>query len=113
MAFHNVLLEMRCYSQWVAWRYKSDNKGKATKVPVDPKNGNYASHSNPATWLDYPSAVYGVRKFRCDGVGFVFTDNDPFTGVDLDHCRDSETGQIEPWAEAVIRKLQGYTEISP
>src|SRR5262249_50058204 len=45
--------------------------------------------------------------------GFVLTQADPFVGVDLDHCRDRETGAIEPWAEEIIALLWSYTEITP
>jgi hypothetical protein len=33
--------------------------------------------------------------------------------VDLDGCRDPHSGRIEPWAKAIIRRLNSYTEISP
>ncbi len=48
-----------------------------------------------------------------DGVGFVFSASDPFTGVDLDNCRDPQTGQLEPWAAEAVAELGSYTEISP
>ena len=38
---------------------------------------------------------------------------DGWVGVDLDKCRDPETGIIEPSALAIIEKLHSYTEISP
>jgi hypothetical protein len=34
-------------------------------------------------------------------------------GIDLDTCRDPATGQIEPWAQAVIDRIPTYAEISP
>ena len=48
-----------------------------------------------------------------DGVGFVFSTHDPYSGIDLDGCRDPETGEIEPWAEEWIRRCDSYTEVSP
>jgi primase-polymerase (primpol)-like protein len=47
------------------------------------------------------------------GIGFVLTPDDPFAGIDLDHCRDPETGEIEPWASEIVDRFQSYTEISP
>ena len=47
------------------------------------------------------------------GIGFVFTADDPFVGVDLDHCRDPETGEVEPWAQEIVDELDSYTEVSP
>src|SRR5207244_12523629 len=46
------------------------------------------------------------------GVGFVFSSDDPYTGVDLDKCRNPETGQIEEWAQGIIEQLDSYTESS-
>jgi putative DNA primase/helicase len=49
-----------------------------------------------------------------DGIGFVFSDADPFCGIDLDDCRNPETGEIVPWAQEIICRVgDGYTEISP
>jgi primase-polymerase (primpol)-like protein len=47
-----------------------------------------------------------------DGIGFVFTTADPFTGIDLDHCRTNE-GDLEPWAAAIVERLHSLTEWSP
>jgi putative DNA primase/helicase len=47
------------------------------------------------------------------GVGFVFTEDDPFAGIDLDKCRDSETGVVAPWAQKIVDALDSYTEVSP
>ena len=38
---------------------------------------------------------------------------DPYTGVDLDHRRDPQTGVIAPWAQQIIAWLKSYTEVSP
>ncbi len=34
-------------------------------------------------------------------------------GIDLDTCRDPETGAIEGWAQAIVDRLGTYTEVSP
>jgi len=46
------------------------------------------------------------------GVGFVFSSDDPYTGIDLDKCRNPETGQIEESAQGIIEQLDSYTEAS-
>jgi primase-polymerase (primpol)-like protein len=46
-------------------------------------------------------------------VGFVVTATHPFAGVDLDHCRDPETGKVALWAADIIRRLDSYTEVTP
>ena len=51
---------------------------------------------------------------RYDGLIFRFDHDEiaPFGFVDLDHCRNPETGEIEPWALDIITRLNSYTEIS-
>ena len=39
--------------------------------------------------------------------------DDPFVGIDLDHCLDPVTGHPSHEAEAMVRQLASYTEISP
>ena len=48
-----------------------------------------------------------------DGIGFVFTSDDRYTGIDLDKCRNPKTGEISPKAVEIVRLLNSYTEISP
>jgi putative DNA primase/helicase len=47
------------------------------------------------------------------GVGFVFTEDDPYAGIDLDKCRNPETGEIDQWARKIVDALDSYTEVSP
>ena len=54
-----------------------------------------------------------MRKDRLPGIGFMFHPDDPYAGVDLDGCRDPETGEVEGWARKVVEALDSYTEISP
>ncbi|HRQ73989.1 MAG TPA: phage/plasmid primase, P4 family [Phycisphaerales bacterium] len=98
--------------QWVAWRYEERNS-KPTKVPVNPHTGKRASSTNPLTWGTFDEAVATWRASdRYAGVGFVFSADDPFTGVDLDGCID-ESGNIVASAREIIESLSSYTEVSP
>ena len=47
-----------------------------------------------------------------DGIGFVFTEDDPFAGIDLDDCIDDD-GVPEAWALEVIAGFATYCEVSP
>lgn|GEM_PF-1592612 len=104
-----VPAELRDLRQWVAWR-REMRKGKLTKVPFDPRSSGPASTTDPTTWAILDEALQ-ANDF--DGVGFVFTADDPYCGVDLDHSRDPETGAIEFWASGIIQRLSSYTEVSP
>ncbi|MDP9454637.1 MAG: hypothetical protein M3Q49_12565 [Actinomycetota bacterium] len=99
--------------QWVSWRLE-ERDGKATKVPYTPGTERRASSTDLMTWRTFEVAVEDVKKGRRDGVGFVFCSADPFAGIDLDHCRDPETGEVEKWAQKLIDSVQeGYVEASP
>jgi putative DNA primase/helicase len=47
------------------------------------------------------------------GVGFVFTADDPYCGVDLDNCIDAENGKLKSWAAGLLSQLDSYAETSP
>jgi primase-polymerase (primpol)-like protein len=98
--------------QWVTWRYEWRHR-KWTKVPKNPDRGNNARTDDPATWGTFAQALRSYQDHQMEGIGFVFSSDDPFAGIDLDRCRDPVTGQIEPWAATIIREGDSYTEISP
>lgn len=100
---------------WVCWRgeYRGGNP-KLSKIPVNPKSGGNASSTNAATWGGYDQALSRFNKSpQLCGIGFVFGSDDPFVGVDLDHCRNPETGDIEAWAREILGELNTYCEVSP
>src|SRR3954453_10322739 len=95
--------------QWICWRLE-ERDGKPTKVPVNPPTGRLASGSDPATWSTFADALYSPNNTGT--LGFVFTSGDPYCGIDLDGCRDPETGAIKPWAQDIIDRFGSYTEVS-
>jgi len=103
---------MKDLRQWLVWR-REMRRGEWTKVPYSPLTGLGASSTTPETWAGYQEAARACKEHSYDGIGFVFTSEDDLCGVDLDKCLDPETGEIEPWAWAIIKELDSYTEISP
>ena len=96
---------LRDRPQWVAWKY-IERDGKPTKAPVNPLTGGLADSTDPSTWATFQQAVAACQQRPgLAGVGFVFTPDDPYCGVDLDDCIDPETGQIKAWAADVHRQL--------
>src|ERR671910_1034403 len=105
-------LDLRDLRQWLCWR-SEDRDGKPKKFPSSPATGKKADRTVPETWTGYQEAVKACNEKGYGGIGFVFTSEDDLCGVDLDKCLDPETGEIEPWAWAIIEELNSYTEISP
>ena len=97
---------------WVCWQYEPRDV-TFTKIPIDPATGTYASVSDPATWTGFDDAYQSYSETAVDGIGFVFTTDDPFVGIDLDDCRDPDSGTLTEWAKDVITRLDSYTEVSP
>ncbi|MFC6954919.1 hypothetical protein [Halorubellus litoreus] len=100
------------YPQWIVWRSELRD-GKRTKIPVDPSTQQRASVDEPTQWVDYQTARRSLRVDGFDGLGFVFTDKDPFVGVDLDDCRNPVTGELSPLAHDITTTLDSYAETSP
>ena len=98
--------------QWVCWR-EEDRDGKPTKVPVIPTSGAFASTTDPDTWTGFETALEFLETGEADGVGFVFSEDDPIVGVDLDDCREPETAAVDSPAQDIIERLDSYTEVSP
>ncbi|MFC4986624.1 hypothetical protein [Saliphagus infecundisoli] len=97
-------------NQWVSWRYEQN---KEKKAPINPDTGGYASTNKPDTWGTYQKATKRVESDNLDGIGFVLTEDDPYSLIDLDGCRDPQTGELDEYAEKIIEKLDCYVEISP
>jgi primase-polymerase (primpol)-like protein len=100
----NIPEELRQRAQWVVHK---------EKVPYIAGGVGRASSTDSLTWRTFEEAVQALQTGRYDGIGFVFSSGDPFAGVDLDNCRDPETGELEEWAQKTIKVLDGYTEVSP
>ncbi len=98
----NIPEELRRRRQWVVW--KLEQRGdKPTKVPYIAAGGvGRASSTDLMTWATFEEAVTALKTGRYAGVGFVFCSADPFVGVDLDDCRNPDTGEIAAWAKEII-----------
>lgn len=104
--------------QWVVWRY-AERDGNLTKVPYqlpDYKGESYpAASDNPKTWTSFSSAfdTFSSAPEFWNGVGFVFSPDDPYFGVDVDNCLLPD-GDVKSWAQPVLARFSdSYAEISP
>ena len=102
--------------RWVVWSWewrKTKAGGKWTKPPRQARSPSRLARSNdPATWGSYTDAVAVVAAGQADGIGYMLSTSDIAAG-DLDHCRNPETGMVDPWAETLHAEANGaYQEIT-
>src|ERR1035437_5970452 len=100
--------QLTALDQWVLWRL---HEGR--KCPFQ-LNGRFAKTTDPATWAPYNTVLreWQAHPRRWLGIGYVFTEDDPYTGIDLDDCLTNLT--LKPWVRPIIERLSDtYLEISP
>ena len=104
--------ELLDLQQWVLWRYDHVD-GKPRKVPYQ-TSGKPAKSNDPLTWAEYGEVIDALPKLRdAQGIGFVFSEADPYTGVDLDDCLD-DARRLKEWALPILQRFVGtYAEVSP
>jgi primase-polymerase (primpol)-like protein len=109
--FDKIPGELQALRQWLLWRLEERN-GRMTKVPYQP-NGRHADVTAPRTWNAFDVCVRALQTGRFSGIGLVFAKGAAsYAGVDLDKCRDPQTGVTERWAVQIIKDLGSYTELS-
>lgn len=104
--------ELAALRQWVLWRSVDVGKDKPTKRPYT-VHGSLASVTDPHTWATYEDVTAALQSGTFDGIGFVFTADDPYVGIDLDNCIDLLSGDIAPWAKSIIDRCASFTQYSP
>lgn len=97
------LAALAAYPQFVVYRLvPSVRPGKMDKLPCSWRDGKVASAHDPAGWTDFATAAGAVASGIGHGVGFVFTERDPFWFVDID-------GALQPdnsWSPLAIELCQ-------
>jgi primase-polymerase (primpol)-like protein len=111
MNLATIPTELKALPHWITWRIV-ERDGKPTKLPINPSFGRMADISDPGTWASFDEAMDDYYQRRRNGIGFVFSEHDPYVGVDFDHVRD-DAGRIEDEALHTMKQLASYTEVSP
>jgi hypothetical protein len=102
--------------RWCAWC--NERRGNClTKVPYSGP-GQLAKANAPGTWQTHDTAAELVKTVVNGGDGgvgiFLGQCGDMWlSGIDLDTCRHSGTGDIDPWAQEVLDRLDTFAEVSP
>lgn len=102
--------------QWVCFFTQPRQTGKLTKVPINPSSGALASCNDPASWGSYGEACAYHEGHRSDrrkptrGIGFMFSVDDTYCGIDLDDV--VQDGRLSDAATEIIETLDSYAEVS-
>ena len=105
--------EMKARKNWVAVKtWKSAEKDKLSKRPIDCNTGNYAESDNPETWTTFDKALEYVREHGGTTVAYALDGKDKVSCVDIDRCFD-ENGELSETAKEALKKSGAtYTERS-
>ncbi|PFO18829.1 DNA primase [Bacillus thuringiensis] len=107
--FNEIPAELKALPQWILWKFETRN-GKQTKVPCQ-VTGEMAQANNRRTWSTFATAVKFYLEGDYDGIGFVFSRQDNYIGIDIDKCVTD--GKTNAFATEIIDTLDSYTEFSP
>jgi putative DNA primase/helicase len=106
--------KMREGANWVGWVEQPRNgTDQITKPPINPQTGHFAKPNDPTTWGTLAEAQTAVEQFSLTGIGYALTRGAGIVAVDLDDCRNPETGDLDPMAERIVKRFDSYTEVSP
>src|SRR5262249_18422499 len=98
--------------RWVVWRWETTNKGKRTKPPYRADQpGKKAGATDYSTWWALDTALATYHAGKAVGVGLCLFQS-PLSAFDLDDCRDSASGNIEPAARRLIERAHSYVEVT-
>lgn len=104
----SVPAELKQQNRWLTWSGDPGNK-----QPFISGTTRAASTNNPEHLVSFETAALNIEKqLGYSHLGFVPTR--PYYGIDLDSCRDPQTGKVQWWAEGVLGLIDPtYTEITP
>lgn len=98
-------LELTQYPQWAVCTGSPDPTGKA---PVNGTTGRMVEVDNPRTFMTYAEAYAALKAYPF--MGFIFSESDPYTVIDLDKLYTPE--RVER-AQRILRAFTGtYAETS-
>jgi len=97
--------------QFVAWFAvpRPEHPGKYDKIPCHWSTGAPCNPLDPANWTDAQAALAMSKAYdrgHGSGIGFVFTEADPFFFVDADGALGPD-GQWSPAAQDLCRRFAG------
>lgn len=110
----NVPDELKQQDRWLIWEWTRDTeKGKWDKPPLR-VDGSSGSSTNSKAWATYQDAMRACAMRNYDGIGYAMgKDGCGLIGVDIDNCRNPDTGELTAFAQKIVDDMATYTEVSP
>ncbi len=105
-----ALAAMAAYRQFIIYTAvpSRSRPGKTDKFPADFRSGRVVSAHDPEFWTDAQTAIAAAAHWGDSyGVGFVFTEADPFWFLDLDGCLLPDGSDWSPTAKALCGAFTG------
>lgn len=106
--YENIPQELKELKQWVVWRVVEGTKRPFVAAGKCTKN---ARSNDAKTYRTYKQACAAVERGAAEGIGFVFTEDDPYVGIDLDNKQDDP--EKDESNRAWVKRFDSYTEVSP
>ena len=108
--FVNIPQELKNNASFCLWKLEK-RRGKPTKVPYNPKNGQLAKTNDPSTFSDFGTAMKAYAMGGWDGIGYRVSEG--IGAIDIDHCI-REDGSLNDVAASILAFLpDAYFEKSP
>jgi len=107
-----VLAPLTNEKRWMGWKWIETKDGK-TKPPFQGRwPSRFANSKDPKTWCDLTICMQAYVENKVDGIGFALLDSN-IAAIDIDDCRDPQTGKLHPWAADVVARSGSYAEVTP
>lgn len=101
---------LKALERWFVWK-AVPNGDRVDKVPHNHRTGHPCNAHDPVMWSSFKDIIDAHARGCWSGIGVL--PGEGVLGVDLDKCRDPETGAVESWAQEIVDRIDSYTETSP
>ena len=102
----------KIFPNWVSW-----NSETGSKQPIKCGTASPARSNDPTAWVSYSDAIILAQSAGAlKGFGFVVDGcrSADLIAIDIDGCRNPESGQITSWAQLLMDVLgNSYCEVTP
>ena len=107
----NIPDSLKIHPYWGLWKY-TKRGSKWTKPPYQ-LSGKMAGVDDKNSWTTYENALEAYSTGEYDGIGFMFSKESNVMGIDIDNCRNPETGEVKQFIKNLLKNIPTYIEVSP